>query len=185
VSKRWLVWDTETTGLLLPSTAPLEKQPKIIELAIVELAPNERSEFVVAREASWLINPDESLSPEIIKITGLKDEDLEGKPRFVQALREIQDWFLGAWGMVAHNLPFDRGMLVHELRRGGREHAFPYPPAQIDTVAAFEHEWGRRMRMTELYERKLGKPLKQTHRALDDARALAEIVLTTQLLNDA
>lgn len=169
---RWLIFDTETTGLPAPTAADLKSQPRIIELALVEIVSGE-----ITREGSWLINPGQSLSAEITKITGLTDDDLKGAPQFASALGEISEWFLGAYGLIAHNLPFDLTMLVNELRHLGKEFAFPYPPQQICTVATFEHLKGRRMKMTELYQEVIGRELKQTHRALDDARALAEIVI--------
>lgn len=177
MKQRWLVLDTETTGLLKPSSAPLEAQPKIIELAVAEIWQGINGDLTLGLKATWLVNPGEPLSAEITKITGLKDEDLKGAPPFQEVLKMAMPWFLGTFGMVAHNLPFDLGMLVNELRRLGKENAFPYPPRQVCTVAAFQPEWGRRPRLIELYERKLGRPLAQTHRALDDVMALVEIVL--------
>lgn len=177
----WLVFDTETTGLLKPAPVPLKDQPQIVELALVVISYN-AGESLITGEKSWLINPGVSLSAEIIRITGLKDEDLKDKPRFGEVLPEIVDWFLGARGVIAHNLPFDWGMLTNELKRLDKECAFPYPPEQICTVQAFLHLKGRRMKMTELYEYAMKKPLEQTHRALDDARALAEIVLAQKVI---
>jgi DNA polymerase III epsilon subunit family exonuclease len=176
-SERWLVYDVETTGLLIPSAAELTAQPSIIEFAIVEIIDN-----VIARDAVWLINPGKPLTDEIIKITKLTDADLKDKPAFAAVLAEIVEWFVGAHGLVAHNLPFDLNMLVTELKRLGKEFAFPYPPEQLCTVSAFEHLKGRRMKLTELYQSSIGRELKQTHRALDDARALAEIVIKEGLL---
>jgi DNA polymerase-3 subunit epsilon len=176
--KRWLVFDTETTGLTVPSTAPLEKQPKIIDLGLVEFTifDDPLSEPKLF-EHSWLINPGEQISAEITKITGLKDDDLRGQPSFPEILPELTRIFLGASGLIAHNLPFDLALLSNELRRCGKEHAFPYPPEQICTVAHYLPTYGRRAKLTEVYERVLGKPLAQKHRALDDARALTEIVI--------
>ena len=186
--KRWAIWDTETTGLPIPG-APLEKQPHIIEFGVVEVlldAPSGEIGFNaaphVARTASWLINSGIPLEPVITKITGLTDDDLRGKPSFAEVLPEIVAFFLGVHGMVAHNLPFDRGMLVTELQRLGREHAFPYPPEQICTVAHFVPMFGRKAKMTEVHQRVLGRPLAQTHRALDDCKALAEICMKAEVL---
>lgn len=181
-AERWLVMDTETTGLLLPSSAPLAQQPKIIELALIEIIV-ENGSANVSQEWSWLINPGESLSAEITRITGLTDAELVGKPSFVTVLPGIVEWFLGATGLIAHNLPFDLGMLVNELRRCGKEFAFPYPPKQLCTVAAFQPEFGRRAKLTEVYERVLKRALPQKHRALDDTRALVEVVTAAKLLN--
>lgn len=168
-----LVFDTETTGLLKPSTAPLIEQPKIIEFALVELD----AEYNEIGAWEWLINPGELISEEITKITGITNKDLDGKPSFIEVLSEIERVFMGRERVIAHNLPFDWGMLTNELKRIGREYAFPYPPNQVCTVQlAHDLLFGRRAKMTELYEVTLGKKLEQTHRALDDVRALCEIV---------
>lgn len=171
--KRTLVYDTETTGLLRPGDAALDEQPKIIEFAVSEI----NTKYEIVEEHSWLINPGEPLPPTITKITGLKDSDLAGKPPFLSVLPEIEKVFLGVDRLVAHNIAFDMGMLTNELRRVGREYAFPYPPQQVCTVQlASDLIYGRRAKMTELYEKALGHPLAQTHRALDDVHALVEIV---------
>ena len=170
---RTLIYDTETTGLLKPGIADLASQPKIIEFALVELD----DDYNEVGAWSWMINPGEQITDEITKITGITNDDLIGKPSFIQVLPEIEDVFLGAHRLMAHNLPFDMGMLTNELKRVGREYAFPYPPNQLCTVQlASELIFGRRARMTELYEKTLGRKLEQTHRALDDVRALVEIV---------
>lgn len=173
---RTLIFDTETTGLLLPSTAALADQPHIIEIGLIEVVKGS-VEVAIEREWSWLINPGQPLTEEITKITGLKDSDLEGKPSFVEVLPELIEVFLGARGFIAHNLPFDLGMLLTELRRCGKESAFPFPPEQLCTVSAYAHLKGHNQKLPDLYKHFMGKELKQTHRALDDARALAEIVL--------
>ncbi len=44
-------------------------------------------------------------------------------------------------------------------------------------------QFGHRPKMTELYENVMGKPLLQTHRALDDVRALYECTKEDGFLN--
>lgn len=166
-----IVFDTETTGLTLPSSADLKAQPKIIELAAIVMDSGR-----VIDERVWLINPGEKLSPEITKITGLTDADLADKPSFIEVLPELIDVFLGKRRLIAHNLPFDLAVLVAELKRCGREYAFPFPPDQLCTVSAYAHLRGHNLKLTELYAQLLGKEFAQSHRALGDARALAEIV---------
>lgn len=186
----WIALDTETTGLLLPSIAPLEKQPKIIELAIIKLSfggdeivvGQDGAEVPRVTEKSWLINPGEPLSADIVRITGLKDDDLKGQPRFAEIAEEVTEHFIGVTGMIAHNLSFDLGMLVNELKRLGKETAFPYPPKQLCTVIHYSQTlFGRRAKLTEVYQRVLGRPLPQKHRALDDTRALVELVIQDKL----
>src|SRR3970040_2220521 len=101
-----IVLDTETTGLLLPKTADLDKQPCIIELAMAKFEDGK-----LIGEFSELIDPECEISAEITKITGIKPEDLVGKPKFRQLLQQIEDFVGGAEVLYAHNAPFDRGML--------------------------------------------------------------------------
>lgn len=166
--------DTETTDLLKPGIASLDSQPHIIEIAMLHLKPHS---YKVVDEYQALLDPGVPLDEEVHKrITGLTNADLAGKPTFLELYEEIAEFCLGRKALVAHNLEFDRGVLVVELQRIGREFAFPYPPKQICTVVETKHLKGHRLKLTELYEMKIGKPLKQTHRAMDDVLALAAIV---------
>ncbi len=167
-----LIVDTETTGLLKPKKVPLNEQPRIIELCIVRTDGKE-----VIASNSWLISPEQEITAEITKITGIKNEDLIGKPTFKELLPEIEEAFLGADTFIAHNAPFDRGMLLNDIARAEWPKEFPWPASIVCTVQEFQHEYGRRMKLTELYEKKVGKPLAQTHRALDDVLALHEALI--------
>lgn len=173
-----LVFDTETTGLLLPSAAPLDKQPRIIELGIAVLLDGQTIE-----EHNWLIDPGEPISAEITKITGITNEQLTGKPSFKDVWSEAQGLFLSADAVIAHNLPFDKGMIDNEVQRlMGEPLGCGWPEVQLCTVQEFSHVFGHRPKLTELYEHFLGRPLMQTHRALDDVHALVEIVKASGLL---
>lgn len=183
--KRWLIYDTETSGLPVPSSAPLEKQPKIIDIAFVEIFAAEvpgTISYSTGREFSCIINPGEPLYEDTKRITGITEDDVRGQPSFPEVLPSIIEFVHGAHGLVAHNLPFDIGMLVNELKRCGAEHRFPYPPSQLCTVANYHPVFGRRAKLTEVYKRVFDKELAQKHRALDDAKALAEIVIQEQLI---
>lgn len=166
-----LVFDTETTGLPLPDCADLDKQPKIIELAVARIEDGK-----ITAEHSWLFDPECKLDPVITKITGLTDADLAGKPKFRELLGEIEEAFGGAEQLIAHNAPFDTALLAFELKRCART-GFPWPAVVICTVQEHHHLKGRRLKLTELYELKLNKKLEQSHRAADDVRALVEICI--------
>jgi DNA polymerase-3 subunit epsilon len=171
-----LVFDTETTGLPLPSIAPLEKQPKIIELAIQRFEDGK-----LISKLEWLINPGEPLTEEIVKITGITDADLEGKPSFKDLLEEIKTAFAGADFLYAHNAWFDTSLMNFELSRIECTD-FPWPTETVCTVAAFQHLFGRRAKLIELYHKILDKELFQKHRAQSDVDALVEILLHEGLL---
>jgi DNA polymerase III epsilon subunit family exonuclease len=169
---RDLIFDTETTGLLKPNVTDLKDQPKIIEFGLVVV---EDGKIIGAH--NWLINPGELITAEITKITGITNEMLEGKPEFRQVLGEIEEVFAGADRLICHNAPFDTGMLKNELERCGRT-GFPWPAETICTVQEYRHEFGGRYpKLTALYERKVGKPLEQTHRATDDCEALYDCLV--------
>jgi len=173
-----VIFDWETTGLPKHRAAPLHLQPKGIEFGGLRL----RGGVEVAR-LSILLDPGEPLEPIITKITGLTDEDLRGKPTFEDVLPQLAEFFSGADLALAHNLPFDREILRLELARLGFTLAdFPWPKIEVCTVQLNAAAWGRRPKLTELYEHAMGTPLAQTHRATDDCAALAAIVLKEKWL---
>lgn len=179
--KKLLVFDTETTGLTLHARAPLRKQPHIIEFAAALYDCDTRK---LIREYSTLINPGVPVSEEITKITGITQEAVlaYGVPVFAEVQQDIADCFEQADISVAHNHPFDRAMLHFELERGRfAVDDFPWCDLQVCTVEWFKPLYGRRAKLTEVYERVMGKKLVQTHRALDDVNALAEVALKEQV----
>lgn len=166
-----IVFDTETTGLTLHPDAPVTKQPKVIEFGAVLLDLRGK----VIEECNILIDPREKLDPVITKITGITDADLEGAPTFEEALPSIRRIFSEARAVFAHNLPFDKAIIRGEL---ARIHCldFPWPQHEFCTVGLYKEQWGRNPKLLELYEKVVGVPLQQTHRALDDVLALVEIM---------
>ena len=167
-----LVFDTETTGLTLHPDAPLAKQPQMIEFGAVLLS---RETGEVVEEYNSLVNPGVSLPPEITRITGLRDEDLVGAPSFEGIMPEVFRLFEKSTCLMAHNLPFDIAILRGELARYNVIN-WPWPDYELCTVGVYRDIWGRNPRLLELYEHVLGRPLAQTHRALDDVLALVEII---------
>ena len=173
------VFDTETTGLTLHPDADLRKTPRCIEFGGVILSGKDGS---IIHECNWLIDPEEDITEEITKITGITTADVRGQQTFAQRVPQIAMYFEMAGAVMAHNLPFDRSIIFGEMAR-----AFPdgdrrrHPPAwwpsnELCTVGLYREQWGRNPRLIELYPHILGKPLAQTHRALDDVKALVEII---------
>lgn len=168
-----ILFDTETTELMKPDVADPATQPHMIEIAMLVLDDNYKEEH----RFTTLLKPGVPLNEEEHKaITKITNADLEDQPTFLEVYADICTFFLGESTIIAHNLQFDLMVLVTELRRIGKEYAFPYPSMQICTVDRTKHLLGRRLKLTELYERTLKKKLAQTHRAMDDVEALAEIV---------
>lgn len=175
--KHIVVFDTETTGLPLHAKAPLHKQPKIIELGAVLLSGETGK---ILDEFSQLIHPGEEISAEITKITGITNAQLVGQPRFLDVLPTLHKFFWQADTVFCHNVTFDKKLLHFELARAAVTN-FPWPEREFCTVELYQREWGRRPKMLELYEKVLGRPLQQSHRAVEDCRALVEIIQAERL----
>jgi DNA polymerase III epsilon subunit-like protein len=165
--------DTETTGLIQPGAVPLSQQPHIIEFAAIKLDDKSLEEV---DNAHFLCKPPVLLPEIITKITGLTDADLEDQLPFPAHLPAVLPFFCGEVTLVAHNLPFDRGMVTLELQRLDRVSRFPWPYLHRCTVELTMDIKGHRLKQEQLYEMATGQPAGQTHRALDDVRQLAEVV---------
>ena len=175
-----LIFDTETTGIPKHPKARDEVQPRVIEFA--GLLIDEQGGEVDRLE--FLCNPGQPLEEIITKITGLTDDDLADQPPFADFMGRLAALFERADALVAHNLPFDRTLIELELARLGNPE-FPWPRINVCTVQENAERWGRRPKLTELYQEVVGEPLAQTHRAMDDVEALARVVVETGVLHDS
>jgi len=166
-----IFFDTETTGLIRNLALHLSKQPHIIEIGAVT------NVIDIDAEYSQLINPGIKLPEIITKITGLTDEDLKDAPTFAEAWEKLNGFFYGYDTLVAHNMPFDKSMMKFELRRMDVEWPDSWPNKFIDTVQLARPLYkGKFMKLNALYEDLIG-PVKQAHRALDDAKMLRDVYL--------
>jgi len=169
-----IFFDTETTGLIKNVALPLSRQPRIIEIGCIK-EPAQTHPITMSHYFDTTFNPGVKLDPVITKITGLTDEDLKDSPKFYEQLPSLCDFFRGEEAMVAHNMPFDFQMLLFELKRESAEYKFPWPTKHIDTVELAKPFYnGRFMKLQKLYEDLVG-PIKQTHRAIDDAEMLMKV----------
>ncbi len=67
-------------------------------------------------------------------------------------------------------------MLEFEIKRANLV-GFPIPDKIICTVQEYKAMMGKWPKMIELYQKVMGKPLVQKHRALNDCEALHEILM--------
>ncbi len=162
-------FDTETTGLLKSSASKLENQPYIIELYCCVLDTD--NEWNVINEFNHLILPPIPIPEKITSITGINDEMLVGKPSFTAIFQELAALITGTDMLVAHNLPFDKGMLCNELKRIDKDYSFPWPRHQVCTIEKSKDIKGYRLNLTKLHYLATGKGFK-AHRASDDVKAM-------------
>lgn len=171
--KKFAVYDNETTGLTVHPKASITLQPRIIEFAGIITDGVE-----ILDEIEFICNPDQAIEEIITKITGLKNEDLQDKPPFVEFVPQVAAFFAQADVAVAHNLSFDRSLLEYDLKRSGLMLSdINFPSILCCTVEQTMHQFGRRMKLSELYQLYVGEYV-QKHRAMDDIRLLNQICLT-------
>jgi DNA polymerase III epsilon subunit-like protein len=163
---RTLIFDTETTDLIKNKLLPLDRQPHIIEFfgLSVDTEGNE------CNSLGHLFDPGIPIGDVTTRITGIKPEDLRGKPRFSVHAEELKKFIEGHDEVVAHNLSYDKSMVDFEMKRAGLTVEWP---ELICTVEATEHIKGHRLNLTSLHELLMGEAFSGAHRAEADVRALA------------
>lgn len=152
--------DLETTGLT-------PEVDRIIELGAVRV----RNGKPVATY-SQLVDPGIPIPPQVRRITGITDSDVQGKPTIDKALPEFID-FIGSDPLVGHNIiRFDSEFLRHEAARTGNTIR---PTTLVDTLpmAQFLFPTQPRHRLVDLIQL-LGVSDIENHRASDDALQTAQ-----------
>lgn len=101
------VFDLETTG-----TVP--HQDRIVEIAIVKVEPDGRSETRTRR-----LNPGMPIPPEASAVHGIFDADVAHEPTFRQLAADLAE-FLAGCDLAGFNVvKFDLPLLRHEFERAG------------------------------------------------------------------
>lgn len=148
--------DIETTGFD-------PARDRVIEIAAAAMRGPE-----VLDTFHTLVDPGCAIPPEIVRLTGITDDEVFGAPVPDAAASSLAA-FVDGRDVVAHNAPFDRGFL-ERLAGGGR-----FPGEWIDTLQlaliAFPRLSSHRLR--DLAEAFGGDA--PSHRAPDDVRALGTV----------
>jgi len=161
---RSVLFDTETTGL-----DPLNGD-RVIEVAAVELV----NDLPTGRHFHALIDPERGIPDEVVRIHGITDEKVRGKPKFSEIAGDLLAFF-GEDRLVAHNAAFDFGFLDAEfarldLPRLARER-------MVDTLAMAKARFPGLPASLDALCRRFGIDLSErtSHNALLDCRLLAEV----------
>lgn len=175
-----VIFDTETTGLTLPTVSPLGEQPRIIEIGMQKVDVYSDGSVIKTGVIDQKIDPEEGLSVEINKITGLSDDDLKGCPTFKEFAPQLDIFLDGVDVLIAHNAPFDVNMIKNEEKRCGVEIDLPHKI--VCSAQEIAPIMGWRPSLKDFYKHATGKELVQTHRALDDVNALLEALIASEML---
>ena len=166
---RQIVLDTETTGL------EVHRGHRIIEIGCVELVQRRPT----GRTFHHYLNPERAIDEGARAVTGISDEFLLDKPRFVEIAAEFLQFIEGA-ELIAHNAAFDVGFLDAELARAGvATEALAERARVLDTLALAREKFpGQRNSLDALCKR-LGvdNSHRGMHGALLDANLLTDVYL--------
>ncbi len=169
MSKRYLVLDTETTGL-----EPRQGH-KIIEIGCVELIERR----MTGNNYQQFLNPEREIDEAALEVHGIELADLEDKPTFAQIADDFLAYIHGAT-LVIHNAAFDVGFLNHEL--GLLERSLggitDYCEVVDTLLMAREMHPGQRNSLDALCQRYfISNEHRTLHGALLDSEILAEVYL--------
>jgi len=163
--------DFETTGLIQPSALGEKVQPHIIEACVIV----KTADLMDTTDMyNVLVKPPVAIPKKITKITRIDDSMVKGALTFAEHVEPLAAVLEGVDTIVAHNAPYDLGVLDWELMRLGVED-FPAPQNVICTVEKSLPIKRHRLKLVDLYEIATGKRYDdKAHRALDDVNALIE-----------
>lgn len=162
------VLDFETNGLI--------PQDRAIEVGVVVV---EGGREVEAFET--LLDPGTPVSPFVTRLTGIRGEDLVGQPPFAAVWPDLERLLAGRV-LVAHNLPFDRRILRREVALAGGD-------PRVGARGLCTVRLSRKLHPSEgshcldAVAERHGFSFSARHRALDDARVTAGVLL--RLLEEA
>lgn len=157
----FVVFDIETTGLS-------SINDKIIEIGAVKIKNME-----VIDTFETFINPQTHISNFITKLTGINDTMVKDYPTIDEILPRFIEFIKGAI-LVAHNANFDVTFIKTKAKNMGIE----INNAVLDTLELSRHMYSnlKNYKLDTVAEY-LGVNLENHHRAVDDAKATAEIFL--------
>ena len=105
MTKKYIVLDTETTGL------EVKAGHRVIEIGAVLVNDRKKSED----HFHTYLNPSRLIDEEATKVHGINNSDLEDSPSFDEIAEEFIEFIDGST-LVIHNAPFDIGFLNNELQ---------------------------------------------------------------------
>jgi DNA polymerase-3 subunit epsilon len=165
----FVIVDLETTGGR-SKAGPDGSFDAITEIGAVKVRGGE-----VIGEFATLVDPQRSIPPQIVDITGITTAMVRNAPTISAVLPMFLDFARGAV-LVAHNAGFDVSFLRAAARRCGID--WPRPPVLCTVKLArrvLSREEAPSVRLSAL-ARLVGSATEPTHRALDDARATVDVL---------
>lgn len=162
---RAMLFDTETTGLVINGTIRINKQPHIIDFygCIANLKTGK-----IESEIDQLLNPGIKITEEITSITNINDEMVKSAPTFREVKDQIIKMIKSVNTIIGHNIRFDTEVVENELQRLSEKIKWPH---LICTVEQTVHLTGSRLSLERLHAHLFNEPFTGAHRAKVDVMA--------------
>ncbi len=170
MSKKYIILDTETTGL------EVQRGHRIIEIGAVLLNDRKKSE----EHFHTYLNPSRLIDEEASKVHGIMNEDLIDKPYFEDIADEFLEFIDGST-LVIHNAAFDVGFLNNELKIASSKYPMLEEICEIeDSLAIAKDKFpGQRNSLDALANRfEISGYDRTFHGALLDANILADVYMS-------
>ena len=156
----YVAFDLETTGLS-------SRTDRIIEIGAVLMRDGEEIE-----RFQTFVDPERSLDPKIVELTGISDSMLVGAPKIEEVLPKFLE-FVGDRVLVAHNSDFDTGFIRGECKRQGLD----YTLTAADTLILSQNLLPQLSKFKlDIVSKALELPDFNHHRAADDAKTCGLIM---------
>ena len=157
----FVVFDIETTGL------------SAVNDMITEIGAIKIENGKIVDTYSQLINPERPIPEKIVELTGITDEMVKDKPTIGEIIYDFKE-FIGDHVLVAHNASFDAGFIREKFKLYNLELNNPI----LDTLELSRSVFPTlRSHKLNIIANHLNVDLLNHHRAVDDAKATAEILL--------
>ena len=159
IDSPFVVFDIETTGLD-------KTKNNITEIGAVKVVNGE-----ITDRWSTFVNPCQPIPENIVNLTGINDDMVKNAPKIGEIIGDFLKFCEGCV-LVAHNAAFDTGFIEKAAKDNGVEYNF----CVLDTLmlARCMYPDLHNFRLDTLTKH-LGVMLENHHRAVDDAKATADV----------
>lgn len=165
LQKALIIFDLETTGLDLV-------KDRIIQISYIKVHPNGLEE-----RGNELVNPGKEIPEEVVKLTGITNDDVKDKPTFKQLGQKLAEKFTGCDFAGFNSNHFDIPLLAEEFLRAGIE--FDFSKCRLIDVQTIFHKMERR-NLAAAYKFYCGRKMEedfQAHRADQDTEATYQVLM--------
>lgn len=164
LQKPLVVFDLETTGLDLV-------KDRIIQLSYIKVFPNGNEE-----RGNHLINPGIPIPTEVVQLTGISNDDVQGKPTFRDIAQGICNIFADSDIAGYNSNHFDIPLLAEEFLRAGID--FDFSKRNLIDAQVIYHKMERR-NLAAAYKFYCGRKMEEdftAHRADEDTEATYRVL---------